>query len=229
MASNIRIKDWSIDERPRERMMLYGAKGLNNSELLAILIRSGNSDHTAVDLAKALLKDNGNSLRNLSRMSCEELCRTKGIGESKASAILAAFELGYRIAGEPPEEKPQITCAADAVALMKPIMHNLPHEECWAVYLNRQNRVLHKECISKGGIHSTVMDPKIIIKKGIEKLATGIILYHNHPSGSPYPGKEDIRQTKLLKEASSLMEISLIDHIIIAGEKFYSFSENSGM
>lgn len=227
MASTIKIKDWSIEERPREKMLHNGAKALSNSELLAILLRSGDTNHTAVDLAKSLLISADNSLKRLSSMGIEELCRTKGIGLTKATSILAMFELASRVMCEPSIENPQITCARDAVSLMKPIFSNLRHEECWVIYLNKQNRVLHKECVSKGGTHSTVIDPKIIFKKGIDKLATGIILFHNHPSGSPYPGEDDRRETRTLKEASSMLDISLIDHIIIAGEKYYSFSENT--
>lgn len=227
MASNIKIKDWSIEERPREKMLLNGAKALNNSELLAILLRSGDTENTAVDLARSLLSINGNSLKTLSQMPFEGLCKIKGVGPSKATTILAAFEIANRIFCEPAIEAPQITCASDAASLMKPIFRNLHHEECWVVYLNRQNRVIHKECVSKGGTHSTILDPKIIIKKGVDKLAAGIILFHNHPSGNPYPGEEDRRQTRLLKEASAMLDISLIDHIIISEDKYYSFSENS--
>lgn len=227
MASGTKIKDWSAEERPREKMMLNGAKSLSNSELLAILIRSGDTHSTAVDLAKSLLSMANNSLKRLSEMGVEELCSTKGIGITKAASLLAMFELSSRISGEPAKESPQITCAMDAVSLMRPIFNNLRHEECWVIYLNRQNRVLHKECVSKGGTHSTVIDPKIIFKRGIDKLAAGIILLHNHPSGNPYPGEDDRRETRMLKDASIMLDISLIDHIIIAGEKYFSFSENT--
>lgn len=229
MASNIKIKDWSVEERPREKMLLYGAKTLSNSELLAILLRSGDTRQTAVDLAKSLLNAHGNSLNSLSRSSYEDLCKIKGVGTSKATAVIAAFELANRISGETVEVAPQITCAREAYTLMRHHFSNLMHEECWVMYLNKQNRVIHKECISKGGTHSTVLDPKIVIKRGVDKLAAGIILFHNHPSGNPHPGEEDRRQTKLLREASSLLDITLIDHIIVSGDKYYSFSENSGI
>lgn len=229
MASNIKIKDWSIEERPREKMLLNGAKALSNSELLAILLRSGDTRQTAVDLAKRLLSLHNHSLKTLSTLSYEELCTVKGVGPSKASTIMAAFEIANRISGERSEPSPQITCAEEAFHLMRHHFHNLRHEECWVLYLNKQNRVIHQECISKGGTHSTILDPKIIIKIGVEKLASGFILFHNHPSGNPKPGEEDRRQTKLLRDASSMLDISLLDHIIISGEKYYSFSENSGL
>lgn len=229
MTSNTKIKDWSVEERPREKMSLHGAKALTNSELLAILLRSGDTKHTAVDLAKSLLSSHNNSLKELSRMSLEELCKVKGVGPSKACTILASFEIGNRISGEHLEPTPQITCAWDAFQIMKPYFQNLFHEECWVMYLNKQNRVIHKECISKGGTHSTILDPKIVIKKGIDKLASGIIIFHNHPSGNPKPGEEDRKQTRILKEASSMLDITLIDHIIISDGKYYSFSENSGI
>jgi DNA repair protein RadC len=229
MTSNIKIKDWSAEERPREKMLLYGVKSLHNSELLAILLRSGDTHQTAVDLAKKLLASYHHSLTDLSKASYEELCQTKGIGTSKAASIMAAFELANRVSSETCEPLPQITCAYDAFQIMKPHFHHLLHEECWVMYLNRQNKMIHKECVSKGGTHSTIMDPKIIIKKGVDKLATGIILFHNHPSGNPHPGEEDRRQTKILRDASNMLDISLIDHIIISGNKYYSFSENSGI
>ncbi len=227
MASKIKIKDWSREERPREKMLLSGVKALNNSELLAILLRSGDTQQTAVDLAKGLLASQGNSLTKLSRLTYEELCAIKGIGPSKATSIIAAFEIANRISGETLDPQPQISCAWDAFQIMKPHFHNLLHEECWVLYLNNQNRVIHKECVSKGGTHSTILDPKIIIKRGVDKLANGLILFHNHPSGNPTPGEEDRRQTKLLKEAASILDMRLLDHIIVSGQKYYSFSENT--
>lgn len=229
MTPSIKIKDWSAEERPREKLLLYGAKALSTSELLAILLRSGNKDHTAVDVAKMLLSQTGHSLKTLSRSGIEELCKTKGVGLTKATTILAAFEIANRIAGETTEESPTISSASDAVRIMRPLFYNLQHEECWVLYLNRQNKIIHKECLSKGGTHSTIMDPKLIIKKGIDKLANGIILFHNHPSGNPRPGSEDIRQTKLMRDALAMLDILLIDHIIIASDKYYSFAENGGI
>lgn len=226
MASNITIKEWSVEERPREKMIAKGAKALNNSELLAIILRSGNSQQTAVDLAKVLLHHTDNSLTKLSKLSLEELCAINGIGISKGASIIAAFELSNRASAEPYLTNPQITSAADAAFYMKPHFSNLLHEECWAMYLNVQNRVLHVECISKGGVTGTIIDAKIIIKRGVEKLAKNVIIFHNHPSGNPKPGIADKAETKKLREALNLMEISLMDHIILTDNNFYSFAEN---
>lgn len=227
MAPNLRIKDWSVEERPREKMIINGASSLTNSELLAILIRTGNKNETAVDIAKRLLSKGENSLQTLSRLGMEQMCEIGGLGVSKATTILALFELARRFTSEPKGESPQILSAADAVRAIGSVLKHLDHEELWGLYLNKANKVIHRECLSKGGIDSTVIDYRIILKRGVDKLATGLIIFHNHPSGNPYPGANDIKFTRTLKETSSLLEISLIDHIIIAGEKYYSFSEES--
>lgn len=227
MTPTIKIKEWSIEERPREKMLIKGVKALNNSELIAIILRSGGSEQTAVDLAKTLLHHTDNSLKKLSELSIDELCSINGVGLSKAASIIAAFELGQRISAEPFKKKSQVTCASDAVSIMRPYFSNLKHEECWAMYLNVQNKVLHIECISKGGISETVIDAKIIIKKGVEKLAKNVIIFHNHPSGNPMPGRADIAETKKLRDALAMIEISLMDHIILADNNYYSFSENT--
>lgn len=226
MAS-ITIKDWKAEERPREKMMSDGAKSLDDSEILAILLRTGNRQETAVDLSRKLLASAGNSLKSLSQLSVENICTIEGVGTTKALTILAAFELASRMAAEIVEEKPQIVSSSSVVKIVAPLLKDLPHEECWVLYLNRANKLICKERVSSGGISSTILDTRIIMKKAVEKLASSIVIAHNHPSGNPYPGEQDRVQTKMLKEAASLLDISLLDHIIIAGDKHYSFSDQA--
>lgn len=227
MTQNVKIKEWKVDERPREKMMISGANSLDNTELLAIILRTGIKSETAVDVSRKLLSLAGNSLSALSKISIEKMCSIDGVGPTKATTILAALELASRMASELPEEKPQIISSSSVVKIVAPMLKNLPHEECWVLFLNRANKLISKEKVSSGGICSTIIDSKMIIKKAIEKLASSIIIVHNHPSGNPYPGEQDKAQTKILKDAAALLDISLLDHIIIAGEKHYSFSDQA--
>lgn len=229
MKSTVKIKDWKEEERPREKMLLSSPKSLNNTELLAILIRSGTKSETAVDVSRKILSLSNNSLNTLSSLSIEALCKINGIGKTKAITILAALELAARMSSESPEPKPSIISSSAVVKIASPLMKNLLHEECWALYLNRANKLISKDRISIGGVSSTVMDVKLIIKKAVEKLASSIIIIHNHPSGNPHPGEQDKIQTKLLKEAAALLDIALLDHVIIAGNKHYSFSDEAGI
>jgi len=227
MGTYISIKNWGEDERPREKLIKNGPAYLSDSELLAILLRSGDADKSAVDLSRELLMMAGHSFRGLNTLSLEEMRLIPGIGPAKATSIKAALEMASRMAGEAVQEKPHIRSSSEAARILSPILKDLTHEECWAVFLNRDCRILGKEKMSSGGISSTVFDSRIIIKKALEKLASAIILFHNHPSGNPYPGEADIRNTKALKEAAALFDISLTDHIIIAGERYYSFSDEA--
>lgn len=208
-------------------MMSEGAKSLSDSEILAILLRTGNRQETAVDISRKLLSSAQNSLIGLSKLSIENMCSVEGIGTTKALTIMAAFELASRMAAETPAEKPQIISSSSVVKICAPILKDLQHEECWVLYLNRANKLICKERVSSGGISATILDSRIIMKKAVEKLASSIVIVHNHPSGNPYPGKQDKIQTKMLKEAASLLDISLLDHVIIAGDKHYSFSDQS--
>ncbi len=227
MAKIIRIKDWKEEERPREKMMLDGAKSLKDSELIAILLRTGSKNDTAVDLARKLLARAENSLNTLSKLSLDQLCEIEGIGMTKATTIIALFELMARFSSEIPDAKPQIVSSDSVVKIIAPLLKNLPHEECWVLYLNRANKLIGRERISVGGVSATIMDTRLIIKKAVEKLASAIVIVHNHPSGNPYPGEQDKKQTRLLREAAALFDIALLDHIIIAGNKHFSFSDEA--
>jgi DNA repair protein RadC len=223
------IKSWAEDDRPREKLLLKGTSSLSDAELLAILIGSGTKNSTAVDLAKQILAKAGNSLNELAKQSNQDLQKTKGIGEARAITIVAALELGRRRKEADIDEKPLITSSNDARDIMHPILADLPHEEFWVLLLNRANRVIDKIRISQGGISGTVIDNRIILKRAIDKLASGMIVSHNHPSGNPKPSGADIEITRKLKESGKIMDISLLDHVIICDNSYFSFADEGLM
>ena len=219
------IKDWREEERPREKMLARGLSALTDAELLAILLGSGNKNQSALDLARDMLEDSCNSLSDISNYSFDRMTRLKGIGKAKAATIMAAFELGRRsrVAGR--DTSRTIFDARSALDLMAPILSNLDHEEFWVIFLGKSNRVIAKERLSSGGVASTTIDIKMVVKKAVEKLASSIIIVHNHPGGNPAPGRNDLRQTEALRKAAQVLDIALLDHIIVAGDKYYSFCE----
>lgn len=223
---NMRLKELCYDERPREKMLDKGASSLSNAELLAILLRTGTGKRNVIEVARELLKEGGGKLTHVMNMMPHKLCEIDGIGPSKAVTIAAAFELGKRIATEPVvDRKVSITNPMSVYRLMIPELRGLDHEECWGIFLNRANYVICKERFSSGGIDSTVIDIKTIARKALEYKATALILIHNHPSGNPLPGTNDIRETGNLKKALGTCGISLTDHVIVAEDSFYSFAD----
>ena len=206
-------------------MLERGVAALTDAELLAILIRTGSSSASALDLARMLLEGAGNSLRSVSNYSIDRFVAIKGIGKTKALTLLAAFEAGRRSILPGKDSQFVITDAHSVVSLMTPVLAHLDHEECWVVFLNRSNRVIAKERLSSGGTSATTLDVKMVVKKAVEKLACSIIIIHNHPGGKATPGKNDIKMTEELHKAASVLDIKLLDHIIVAANKYYSFSE----
>lgn len=222
----MKMTELCLDDRPREKMLDKGPSALSNAELLAIMIRTGTGKMNAADVARTLLLKAGGRLNEVADMPMEKLCSVSGIGKSKAVTIAAAFELGRRCAIELAiQEKVAVSSPKTVFRMMLPLLKGLDHEECWAIFLNRANYVLGKECMSVGGLESTVMDVKAILRRALERKATGVILVHNHPSGSALPGQADIRQTGILKKALQTCEISLIDHVVIAEDSWYSFAD----
>ncbi len=219
------IKDWSVQDRPREKYAKNGAVSLSDAELIAILLRTGNASESAVDLAKKVLASSGNSLNTLSGMSLRDLSQIKGIGQAKAISLLTAFEIGKRIRTEKVEQHPQIQSSLDVVNLMQNKIAFLDHEEFWVIYLNNANLILKAVQISKGGITSTEVDTRIVMQEAVILKATQIILCHNHPSGSVKPSHADILLTEKIRKAAELLDISLIDHVVIHRERYYSFAE----
>jgi len=221
----ISIKNWAAEDRPREKMSVHGARVLSDAELLAILIGSGTRELSAVELARKVLALSNNNLSELGKLSISELTKVKGIGEAKAITIVSAMELSRRRSGAEPSDKSSITSSKQAALLFQPLLSDLPHEEFWIAYLNRSNKLIEKQNISKGGVSGTVIDVKIILKRAVELLASSIILCHNHPSGNLNSSKQDVQITQKIKEASTVFDIVLLDHIIVAGNKYYSFAD----
>lgn len=223
--SNLKIKDWALEDRPREKLIKKGVQSLSDAEIIALLIGSGTRNETAVELSKKVLKSVNNNLNELGKQSIENLIKMKGIGEAKAITILAALELGKRRKISEIITKKKITQSKDIFELFQPILGDLPHEEFWVLLLNRSNRIIEKIKISQGGVAGTVTDIKIILKQAIEKLASSVILCHNHPSGNKNPSKADDSITQKLKQGSELLDIQVLDHIIIADMEYYSYAD----
>lgn len=221
----MKLKELCKDEMPREKMLAKGAGALTDTELLAILLRTGRSGQNVLDMARELLKGGNGQLSGIAEMSVDRLCSINGIGPSKAVAVAAAFELGRREAAETLDISNQVSSPKNVFMIMQPLMRSLDHEECWVLFLSRSNRLLSKEMISKGGLESTVIDNRAIIRKALDKKASAVILVHNHPSGSALPSQADIAQTQALNRALKTCDLSLIDHIIIARNSYYSFAD----
>ncbi len=220
------IKSWSVDDRPREKMLAKGRQSLTDSELLAIILGSGSRGESAVELSKRILNDHQNNLNQLGKISIKDLIKNyKGVGEAKAINIVAALELGRRRQETDPIERASISSSKDAFLILHPLLADLPYEEFWIVLCNRANKVIHKQSIGRGGVHSVVADVRIIMKCAFDHLAASIILCHNHPSGNLKPSQEDINLTKKVKEAARLFEMIVSDHIIIGDNGYYSFAD----
>ena len=222
----MKLKELCADDRPREKMLEKGPGALSNAELLAIMIRTGTGKINVVDVARTLLSSAEGRLNAIADMPMERLCSVSGIGRSKAVTIAAAFELGRRCSMElAVPDKVAVSSPKVVFRMMLPFLRGLDHEECWAMFLNRANYVLGKERMSVGGLESTVVDVKAILRRALERKASGVILVHNHPSGSAMPGQADIRQTAVLKKALQTCEIQLVDHVVVAEDSWYSFAD----
>ena len=219
------LTSWAVEDRPREKVMANGIQYLSDAELLAILLGSGTKHITAVELARQILKEAGNSLQELGRKGIGELIRIKGVGPAKATSILAALELGRRRAGMQHSEKIPVKSSETVYRLFHPLMGDLEHEEFWLLMLNRANRILGRFKVSQGGLSGTVIDTRIILKKALDNLASSIIVCHNHPSGNKQPSDADVKITEKLKKAAEMLEIKLLDHVIIADKSYFSFAD----
>jgi len=221
------IKTWAEQDRPREKLLERGAESLSDSELIAILLASGNAKMSAVELARHILKKYHNKLSKLSRCTADELKQFQGVGDAKAVTLLAALELGRRRKAEKIEKVQTINSSLSAYELLAPMMEDRLNEEFWILYLDRANHVIDKLRLSQGGTTATIMDVKIIIKIALEKLAQGIILSHNHPSGNLKPSRSDILVTEKIQNAAKLFDIKLLDHLIIANNDYFSFNDEN--
>jgi DNA repair protein RadC len=223
--SSFPIRSWSEDDKPREKLMLKGKSALSDAELIAILIGSGSRNESAVDLSKRILASVANNLNALGKMSILQLMDFKGIGEAKAISIIAALELGRRRRAEDAVELTKITSSKMIFEMMQPVIGELVHEEFWIIYLNNSNKVISKSQLSKGGITGTVVDVRLVFKTALEMGATGLILCHNHPSGTLVPSDADKQITKKLKLAGESLEIKVLDHLIVTETSYFSFAD----
>jgi DNA repair protein RadC len=221
------IKNWSQDDQPREKLRDKGKAALSDAELLAILIGSGNREESAVALCKRLFASVDNNLSELGKLSIKQLTEFKGIGEAKAISIIAALELGRRRRGADALERKKITSSASVFELMQPIIGELPHEEFWIIFLNNSNKVIQKNQLSKGGITGTLVDVRLALKTALEVGAVGIILAHNHPSGTLKPSTADKELTLKLKTAAQSLDIKVLDHLIITESAYFSFADEA--
>ena len=221
------IKNWSQDDQPREKLLYKGKAALSDAELVAILIGSGSRNESAVELCKRILASVDNNLNELGRLSTKQLMEFKGIGEAKAITIAAALELGRRRRGEEALEKKKITSSKSVFEFMQPIIGELQHEEFWIVYLNNSNKVIQKNQLSKGGITGTLVDVRLVLKNALEVGATGLVLVHNHPSGTLKPSEADKQLTNKLKVASESLDIKVLDHVIVTEKAYFSFADEN--
>jgi DNA repair protein RadC len=225
MTDYVSIKNWKEDEKPREKLLKHGKQALSDAELIAILLGTGTKETSAIDLARALLLLGHNNLNELARLSVKDLCKVNGIGPAKAITIIAAIELGARKQYLAAVERPQIRSSREAYLVMKSKLEDLSHEEFWVITLDRKNSVINTYRISEGGITGTVVDVRKILKIALDDKSTGIMLFHNHPSGNLQPSHADIELTKKMTEAGKIMDISVLDHLIITQTSYYSFTD----
>jgi len=223
--TKLNIKSWAEEDRPREKLLKKGAQTLSDAELLAILLRSGSREETAVGLAQRVLHGADNNLNELGRQPLSALTKFKGLGETKALTIIAALELGRRRQLTDVKDRPQVKSSRDSYNAISPIIADLPHEEFWILMLNRANRIISRERVSIGGVTGTLVDARIVFKHALDILASSIVLCHNHPSGSLKPSQADIDLTKKMKAAGKTLDILVVDHLIVSDKGYYSFAD----
>lgn len=221
------IKEWPLDERPREKAIKNGISTLSNSELMAILIGSGTPDESAVELMRKVLASCNDSIARLSRLTVDDLCLFKGIGPAKALTIVAACELWKRRDGDDITRTKYIKSSLDLFGYFHPMLCNLNIEQCHVLMLNSKNGVIDSALIGSGGLSATTVDIRLVIREALMKRATAIALCHNHPSGNTRPSREDNELTKNLRDACRVMNIRFLDHIIVAGDKYYSYNDEA--
>ena len=219
----------ALEDRPREKCARLGLQNLTNSDLLAILIGTGSREDSAVSLSVRLLKKAKNDLYVLGKMSRDEFLSINGIGEAKATRIMAALELGKRRQASPVPQKKSISCSRDAYQLIRVELSDLPREEFWVLLLSRSNKLMEKVKISQGGVSGTITDIRIILQSAFSKLASAMILCHNHPSGNLKPSEADQKITRKITEAAKLMDIAVLDHIIVGDDSYFSFADENLM
>ena len=229
MTQKKSIKEWAADDQPREKMMAKGKNALSNAELLAILLRTGDIGTSAVELSRSILDSVDNDLIALSNLTLDDLMQHKGIGKAKAITIMAALELGKRRRGAEANLPTEVKDSKDSFERFLPYIDDMRQEHFLVLYLNQSNHALKVECLSNGGTTNVIADPKLIFKNALSLGATCLVLGHNHPSGNPRPSEDDRQLTKKLVAAGKLLDITVIDHIIIGNERYYSFRDHGEM
>ncbi|MGU3374971.1 RadC family protein [Chryseobacterium sp. M5A1_1a] len=219
------IKFLAEDDRPREKFLQKGKSALSDSELLAIIMGSGSREESVLELSKKILASVNNNWHQLSLLSVKDLIKFKGVGEAKAISIITALEIGRRRAGQEIPEKSIIGNSHDAYSILKNQLSDLRTEEFWAIFMNNSNKVIHISQLTQGGISQSIVDVRILFKTALEHFSTGIIIAHNHPSGSLKASNEDINITQKIKEAGKVLSIQLLDHIIVTQDSYFSFSD----
>ncbi len=224
-STTLSIKQWADDDKPREKLLNKGRSILSDTELIAILIGSGNKEESAVELAKRILAYTGNNLHELGKLSVKQLMQFKGIGKAKAVTIAAALEMGRRRRDQDLPKNIRVSSSQKAYDVLHPLIGELPHEEFWIMYLNNSNKILHKEQLSKGGITGTLVDIRLVLKQALEQGAVGLIVAHNHPSGTLKPSHSDRQITEKLKTAAQSLDIKVMDHLIVTQKAYFSFAD----
>jgi DNA repair protein RadC len=219
------IKQWAIDDRPREKLRSKGSHTLSNSELIAILIATGTREKSVLELAREVLRLGKDNLSELGKLSVKELMKINGIGEAKAIILAAALELGRRRQALASREKTVIASSTDVATYLQTLLRDYKHEVFAVLFLNRSNKINHFQIVSEGGITGTVADPRVILKKALEEDAVSLILCHNHPSGSLKPSKADQELTHKIKEAAKVFDIKVLDHLIVSDDGYFSFAD----
>lgn len=226
MSDKLNINQWAEEDRPREKLMHLGAETLSNAELLAILIGSGSTKESAVDLMKRMLTGCNNNLNTLGKLTIHDLMQYNGIGEAKAVTILAACELGKRRQLEKAEERPFLNTATKIYNYMHPLMQDLDTEEFWVLLMNQNYKLIKKLRIAHGGLSEVSVDIRIIMREAVLANATILVAAHNHPSGNIVPSKADDALTRNLKQACDIMRLHLLDHLVVTDGQYFSYHEN---
>lgn len=219
------ITEWDEKDRPRQKLMTFGAEALTNAELLAIIIGTGSQQQTAVGLMQRLLSDCGNNINTLGKLSLHELMQYHGVGQAKAISIIAACELGRRRQHTAAPERQRFDNAQSIYQYMLPKMQDLDVEEARVLLLNQNYKYIKDVRLSHGGITETAVDIRIIVREAVLHNATVVALCHNHPSGNPRPSRDDDRLTERVKKACEIMRLYLLDHVIIADGEYYSYQQ----
>ena len=225
--AKLSVKDWSPEDRPREKLLYKGVHSLSDTELVAIILGSGSREESVVNLSQRILQSVNNNINRLGKLSIKQLMQFKGIGEAKAISIVAALELGKRRKAEEIRNRESILFSRDIYEYFHPLLGDLCYEEFWVLFLNRASKVIDKLKVSQGGVSATIVDAKIIYKEALLRLATGVALCHNHPSGNPSPSSDDDKITVQLQRGLKFLDMDLRDHVIVCDGQFYSYADEN--